>query len=88
MLQFQFERGGDGTKRYWKMKWRQRAHLGSMGRKCDTVRWHDDVGRRRGGTEEEKGRRRCQLDKHESYWAENEENLYIRFSWYKWMVKI
>jgi hypothetical protein len=34
---FQFERGCDRTKRCQKMKQRQRAHLGSMGRKCDTA---------------------------------------------------
>jgi hypothetical protein len=28
-----------------------------MGRKCDTVRWCDDIDRKRGGTEEGKGRR-------------------------------
>jgi hypothetical protein len=69
MLQFQLERGGDGKRRCWKMKRRQRARLGSMKRKCDTVRWRDDVGRRRGDTEEGKGRKRCQLGWHESYWT-------------------
>jgi hypothetical protein len=47
MLQFQLEMGGDGTKRCWMMKQRQRARLGSMGRKCDMTRWYDDVGQRR-----------------------------------------
>jgi hypothetical protein len=37
MLQFQSERGGDGTKRYRKIKWRQRTRLGSMERKHDTA---------------------------------------------------
>jgi hypothetical protein len=37
MLQFQLERGGDGTKWCRKMKRRQRAHLGSMGRKRNTT---------------------------------------------------
>jgi hypothetical protein len=54
MLRFRFERGGDGTKRCWKMKRRQQAHLRSMERKCDMAqrrqpeeRWH------RGGEREE-----------------------------------
>jgi hypothetical protein len=37
MLQFQLEREGDGMNHCWKMKQRQRAHVGSMGRKCDMV---------------------------------------------------
>jgi hypothetical protein len=61
MLPFRFERGGDGTKRCQKMKQRQRVHLGSMGRKRDTTWWRDDIGGRRGGTGEGKGRRRRQL---------------------------
>jgi hypothetical protein len=40
---------------------RQRARLGSIGMKCDTVRRRGDIGQRRGGTEEGKGRRRRQL---------------------------
>jgi hypothetical protein len=52
-----------------KMKWRQRAHLGSMERKYDTVQQHDDVDQKKGGTSEEKGRRRYQL-RRESYWIE------------------
>jgi hypothetical protein len=51
------ERGCDRVKRCWKMKRWQRAHLGSMGRKRDTTRLHDDVGRRRGDTGEGKERR-------------------------------
>jgi hypothetical protein len=70
MLQLRLERGDDRIKRYRKMNWRQQAHLGSMGRKRDTVRRRDDVGRRRDGTEEEKGRRRRQLGSRESYSAE------------------
>jgi hypothetical protein len=58
MLQFQLERGGDGTKWCRKMKRRQRAHLGSMGRKRNTMRWRGDVAQRRGVTREEKVRRR------------------------------
>jgi hypothetical protein len=41
----------DGTKDYRKIKWRQRARLGSMRRKSDPTRRRDDIG-------EEKGRRR------------------------------
>jgi hypothetical protein len=37
MLQFQSERGGDGMKRYRKIKRRQRTRLGSMERKHDTA---------------------------------------------------
>jgi hypothetical protein len=57
MLQFQLETGGDGTKRCRNINRRQRAHLDSMGRKCDTMQWRDDFGRRRCGTEEGKWRR-------------------------------
>jgi hypothetical protein len=58
LLQFQLERGSDGTKLCRKMKRRQRAHLGSMGRKRDPFWWRDDVSRRRSSTEEGKRRRR------------------------------
>jgi hypothetical protein len=34
---------------------RQRAHLDSMGRKRDTARWCDDVGRMRDGNGRRKG---------------------------------
>jgi hypothetical protein len=61
MIQFQLKRGCDRLKHYWKMKQRQRVHLGSMGRKCDTVRQRCDIDRRRGGTDEGKGRRQYQL---------------------------
>jgi hypothetical protein len=61
MLQFWLERGGDGMKCCQKIKWRQRTHLGSMGRKRDMVQRRGDIGRRRGITEEGKGRRRRQL---------------------------
>jgi hypothetical protein len=61
MLQFRLERGGNRTKRCRKMKWRQRARLNSMGRKCDLTRQRDNAGRRRDGTRERKERRRCQL---------------------------
>jgi hypothetical protein len=62
ILLFQLKRGGDRTKRCPKMKRRQWARLDSMGRKCNRVRRRDDVGRRRCGIEEGKGRRRRQLD--------------------------
>jgi hypothetical protein len=57
MLCFQLKSGGNGMKHYRKMKRRQRAHLGSMGRKRDTAHWSDDVGWRRGSTGERKGMR-------------------------------
>jgi hypothetical protein len=57
MLQFRLEMGSDGTKHCRKMKRSQRAYLGSMAKKCDTVQWHDDINRRRGGTIKGKGRR-------------------------------
>jgi hypothetical protein len=37
----------DGIKHCRMMKWRHRAHLGFMKRKCDTTRRNGDVGRRR-----------------------------------------
>jgi hypothetical protein len=55
LLQFWLERGGDEMKCCQKMKKRQRALLGSMGRKCDTARRHGDIGQRRGDTREGKG---------------------------------
>jgi hypothetical protein len=58
MLQFLFEKRGDVMKHCQKMKCRQRARLNSMGRKCDTVRRRDDIGRRRGGIGETKERKR------------------------------
>jgi hypothetical protein len=54
ILRFQLERESDGTKHCRKIKRRQRAHLGSMGMKCDMVWRCDDVGRRRGSTWEGK----------------------------------
>jgi hypothetical protein len=59
ILHFWLEREDDGMKYYRKMKRRQRAHLDSMRMKYDTVWQREDVDRRRGGTEEGKGRRRC-----------------------------
>jgi hypothetical protein len=35
------------------MKQRQRVHLGSMGKKCDTARRRGDAGQKRGGEMEE-----------------------------------
>jgi hypothetical protein len=61
MFRFRLERGDDGTKHCWKMKWRQRARLGSIGRKRDMTQWCGDIGQRGGGIEEGKGRRRHQL---------------------------
>jgi hypothetical protein len=61
MLQFQIDRGGDGTKRYRKMKRRQRARLDCIRRKCDTTRQGDNVGCRIGDTGDGKGRRRHHL---------------------------
>jgi hypothetical protein len=37
MLWFRLKSGGDRMNHYWKMKQRQRARVGSMGRKRDTV---------------------------------------------------
>jgi hypothetical protein len=58
MLRFLLEKEDDGMKHCQEMKRRQRAHLGSMGRKCEMVRRCGDVGRRIGGTGDEKGTRR------------------------------
>jgi hypothetical protein len=54
MLQFQLEGRDDGTKRCRKIKMRQRARLGSMGKKRDMAWWCGNVGQRRGGTVEGK----------------------------------
>jgi hypothetical protein len=69
MLWFRLGRRAVGMKHYWKIKWRQRTRLDSMVRKRDTVQWRDDVGRRRGGTGEGKGRRWRQLGWCEFYWT-------------------
>jgi hypothetical protein len=53
-LMLRLDRGGDGMKRCRKMKRRQQARLGSMGRKLDMTRRCGDIGRRRGGTKERK----------------------------------
>jgi hypothetical protein len=58
ILWFRLEKGGDKMKRCQKMKWRQRACLGSMERKHDTALLCGNVGLRRGDTREGKGRRR------------------------------
>jgi hypothetical protein len=65
------------TKRCRRMKRRQRARIGFMGRKCD------DVGRRRGGTVEWKGRRRRQLAGVNLTMPKNKEKSRGRFSYYK-----
>jgi hypothetical protein len=53
MLRFRLERGGDGMKHCLKMKQRQWAHLGSMGRKHDTVqKWRRRPEERRHRAEE------------------------------------
>jgi hypothetical protein len=39
MFWFRLEMGGNEMKYYRKMKWMQRAHLASMGRKRDTAWW-------------------------------------------------
>jgi hypothetical protein len=57
MLPFRLERGGDRMKRCRKMKRRRQTHLGSIRRKRDMAWWRGNVGWRRGGTEEGKGRR-------------------------------
>jgi hypothetical protein len=44
MLRFRLERKGNETKHYRKMKRRQRAHLESMGGKCNMTWRHGDVG--------------------------------------------
>jgi hypothetical protein len=62
ILQFQLDVGDDMMKHCRKMKRRERARLRSMTRKCDTMRQHDNVGWRRGGTKEGKGRRRRSWD--------------------------
>jgi hypothetical protein len=67
LLWFWLKRRGDRIKHCQNMKQRQRARLGSMGRKRDTVRRRDDVDRRRGGTEEGKERRRHLLSWRESW---------------------
>jgi hypothetical protein len=61
ILQSRLESGGDETKRCRKKKRRQRARLGSIGRKRDTARRCDDIGQSRDGTGEEKWMRRRQL---------------------------
>jgi hypothetical protein len=85
MLQFQLKRGGDGIKHCQKMKRRQRAHLGYMGRKCDTTRQCGDIDRRRCGTGEGKPQ-----GGEDTSWADtnrtrlkNEKNPRGRFSCYK-----
>jgi hypothetical protein len=54
----------------------QRAHLGSMERKCDTAWRRGDVRRRRGSTGEETGRRQYQLGRRESYCAKKIKKIH------------
>jgi hypothetical protein len=75
MIQFQLKRGRNRTKRCRKMKRSQRARLGFVGRKRDMARRCDDIGRRRDGTGEGKGRRQRQLCWCESYWAEKRKKF-------------
>jgi hypothetical protein len=69
VLWFRLERECDGMKHCQKMKRRQWARFGSIGRKRGMVWRCGDVGRRRGGTGGGKGRRRRQLGWCKSYWA-------------------
>jgi hypothetical protein len=59
-----------------------------MRRKRDTERRHDDVGQRRGGTEEGKGGDDVSWADANLIGPKNEENPRGRFSWYKLTVKI
>jgi hypothetical protein len=88
MFQFWLERGGDRTKHCRNMNQRQRARLGSMGRKRDMVRQRDDVSQRRGGTEEGRGGNNVSWADANLTGLKNKENTRGRFSWYKWTVKI
>jgi hypothetical protein len=76
------------TKCCRQMKQSQRAHLGSIGRKRDTVWRHDHVGRRRGVTEEEKGRRHASWADTNLIGPKNKKKSRDRFSCYKWMIKM
>jgi hypothetical protein len=66
ILRFCLEGEGDGMKRCRRIKRRQRACLGSMGRKCYTTQWHGDVSRRKDSTGEGEWMRRCQLGRRKS----------------------
>jgi hypothetical protein len=61
----------------------QRARLSSTERKRDTARLCDDIGQRRGGTREEKGRDNASWADANLTGPKNEENPHDRFSWYK-----
>jgi hypothetical protein len=77
MLQFWFEMGGDGTKRYRKMKRRRRTHIGSMG----------SVTRRGGVTTSDRGEAALRRKRGENAsWingnlsgSKNKENSHSRF---------
>jgi hypothetical protein len=66
MLQFWLKREGDGMKCCRKIKRKQWVRLGSMERKYDMARWHDNVSQKRCDTGEEKWRRWRQLGWRES----------------------
>jgi hypothetical protein len=70
------------------MKRSQCAHLGSMGMKCDTARWHDDICRRRDGTGRRKGGGNASWSDMNLTAPKNKENSHGQFSYYKWTLKI
>jgi hypothetical protein len=88
MLHFYLKMGGNETKLCRKMKQMQRAHFGSMRRKCDTCGGlATSVG---GRVPPERGKEGDDVS-----WSgvnlirpKNEENPRDRFNYYKWMVKI
>jgi hypothetical protein len=89
MLRFRLERVDDMTKHWRKMKWRQRAHLGSMRMKCDMTQQCGDVGQRIGGTGEGKERRRYQLGWRESLLGRKIKKIHVvDLAATKWMIKI
>jgi hypothetical protein len=88
MLRFQLERGGDGMKFCRKMKRKQRAHLGSIGRKHGMAQREATLAG--GETAPQRGK-----GGDDASWADvnltgpkNKENPHGRFSYYKWTVKI
>jgi hypothetical protein len=74
---FWLEMGGNRTKRYQKMMRRKRARIGSMGMKCDTTWLCGNVGQRRCGTKEGKGRRRHQVGWHKSFLAKKIKKVHM-----------
>jgi hypothetical protein len=80
---------GNGMNHYRKMKQRQRAHLGSMGRKRDTMWQRDNIGQWRGDTGEEKREETMSIGLTRILLSQkNEENPRGRFSCFKWTVEI